>query len=294
MNLVVGATGILGSEICRELARNGKPVRALVRATSDPSKVEGLSTTGAEVVYGDLKDRTSLDKACRGVGSIISTASCTFSRQQGDSIETVDHRGQMSLVDAAQAAGINRFVFVSFRDHLDVKFPLSMAKRAVEKRLKASGMIYTFLHCSWFMEVWLSPALGFDYPNGSATVFGTGQNKISWVSYKDVARIAVAALDNTAAENEIINVGGPEPLSPTEVVKVFEGMAGKKYAVEHVPVSTLREQKAGAQDPLQESFAALQLWYSMGDEVDMIATQKMFGLELATVRDYAESVMTGS
>jgi uncharacterized protein YbjT (DUF2867 family) len=46
MNLVVGATGMLGGEICRRLAARGKPVRALVRATSDPAKVEALQALG--------------------------------------------------------------------------------------------------------------------------------------------------------------------------------------------------------------------------------------------------------
>ena len=109
MNLIVGATGILGSEICRLLAEKGEPVRALVRATSNPDKVAQLKALKADVVVGDLKDRRSLDAACRGVGAVISTASSTLSRQQGDSIESVDQEGQLNLVDAAEAAGVKHF-----------------------------------------------------------------------------------------------------------------------------------------------------------------------------------------
>jgi uncharacterized protein YbjT (DUF2867 family) len=93
MNLIVGATGILGSEICRLVAETGKPVRALVRATSDPDKVARLKALKVDVVIGDLKDRRSLDAACRGVSAIVSTASSTLSRQEGDSIESVDRDG---------------------------------------------------------------------------------------------------------------------------------------------------------------------------------------------------------
>jgi uncharacterized protein YbjT (DUF2867 family) len=63
MNLVVGATGFLGGEICRLLAAEGKPVRALVRATSDQGKVAQLESLNIEVVRGDLKDRPSLEVA---------------------------------------------------------------------------------------------------------------------------------------------------------------------------------------------------------------------------------------
>src|SRR5258705_8877106 len=79
MNLVVGATGSLGSEIVKLLADAGKPARAPVRPTSDQKKVDQLQTLGAQIVSGDLKDRPSLDAACRGVRSIISTASSTLS-----------------------------------------------------------------------------------------------------------------------------------------------------------------------------------------------------------------------
>jgi NADH dehydrogenase len=65
MILVVGSTGLLGGEISRRLAAAGKPVRALVRITSDQAKVDGLKECGAEIVEGDLRDRSSVDAASR-------------------------------------------------------------------------------------------------------------------------------------------------------------------------------------------------------------------------------------
>src|ERR1039457_495016 len=115
MILVAGATGLVGNEVCQKLARRGEKVRALVRATSAKEKLGTLRSCGAELCVGDLKDPGSLSSACRGVDAVISTASSTFSRQAGDSIESVDAAGQLNLVNAAQAAGIGRFVFVSFR-----------------------------------------------------------------------------------------------------------------------------------------------------------------------------------
>ena len=290
MNLVVGATGSLGSEIVKLLADAGKPARALVRPTSDQKKVDQLQTLGAEIVSGDLKDRPSLDAACRGVSAIISTASSTLSRLEGDTIRTVDHEGQLSLVDAARAAGVAHFVLISFSG-MNVEFPLQTAKREVERHLKESGMTYTILQPTFFMEVWLSPALGFDAAQGTAQVYGSGQEKISWISFQDVAEFAIASLDNPAARNAVIKLGGPEALSPLEVVKVFEKQSGRPFTVQHVTEEQLRAQKDGATDSLPESFAGLMLAYAQGNVVDMRTTLQKFPVRLRSVGKYASQIV---
>src|SRR5215470_4241754 len=98
--LVVGATGLVGFEVCQQLRASGHTVRALIRTTSDPAKRAALERLGIELVEGDLKNPASLSRACSGIQSVISTATSTLSRQSGDSIESVDGRGQLSLVEA--------------------------------------------------------------------------------------------------------------------------------------------------------------------------------------------------
>jgi len=138
--LVVGATGLLGCEVCRRLRDAGASVRALTRPTADANKRAALVALGVETVTGDLKDAASLARACDGIEAVISTASATLSRQEGDSIETVDRQGQLALIDAARNAGVDHFVFVSFRENPKIQFPLTIAKRAVERALQQSGM----------------------------------------------------------------------------------------------------------------------------------------------------------
>lgn len=287
MTLVVGATGLLGSEICRLLAARSKPFRALVRPTSDNSKVAQLQSLGAEIARGDLKDRSSLEAACKGVNAVISTASSTLSRQEGDSIQTVDLEGQLNLIDAAKGADVSQFILVSFPPSAN-DFPLQDAKRAAEEHLKHSGLNYTILQPSVFMEVWLSPVLGFDAANAKAHIYGSGQNKISWISYKDVAKFATESLDNPAARNAVIELGGPESLSPLEVVRIFEQVQGRSFEVQYVPDEALLAQKKAATDPLQESFAGLMLYYSAGNVIDMRKTLQEFPVQLTTVKDYAQ------
>ncbi|MFZ4656127.1 MAG: SDR family oxidoreductase [Caldilineaceae bacterium] len=288
--LLVGATGLLGSEIARRLTNQGRSVRALVRTTADPAKIATLKKMGCALVYGDLRDRASLEAACRGVEEVITTASTTFSRQPGDSIETTDQAGQLALVAAAKAARVRHFVYTSYSGQLDQgpkPSALTIAKRTVEKAVKESGMTYTILRPSCFMEIWLSPAVGFDAPNANATIYGAGANKLSWISFYDVAEFAVESLDNLAARNAVLELGGPEALSPLEVVKIFEAVTGRSFTVNFVPVETLEVQRESATDSLPEAFAALMLSYANGDVIDMGAMLKEFPLALTSVKEYA-------
>ena len=141
MILVAGATGLVGMEVCRRLAGTGERLRALVRETSSAAKLDTLRAAGVELFTGDLKDPESLVGACRDVDTVISTASATLSGQAGDSIETVDAAGQMNLVEAAKAAGVERYIFVSFRHGHGLSFPLDIAKRQVEAAI--ADMNYT-------------------------------------------------------------------------------------------------------------------------------------------------------
>jgi uncharacterized protein YbjT (DUF2867 family) len=289
MVLVVGATGLVGSEVCRRLMGRGEPVRALVRTTSSKEKIEALRSSGVELCTGDLKAPQSLVAACRGVNAVISTASSTLAQQPGDSIESVDLVGQLSLVDAAKGANVGRFLFVSFRRPPGISFPLKDAKERVENAI--ASLNFTVIQASWFMEVWLSPALGFDYANAAARIYGPGTSPISWVSFRDVAEICVVALRHPAAERRTIEFGGPEALSPLEVVARFERIGGRPFRLEHVPETALVSQFEGATDSLQKTFAGLMLRYLHGDAVNMEPVVDTFGIELTNVNEYARSVL---
>ena len=81
--LVVGATGFLGSEICRLLVAEGHAVRGLVRETSDPERVSALRSMGVATLVGDLKDPESVRPALAGADAVVSTATATRTRREG-------------------------------------------------------------------------------------------------------------------------------------------------------------------------------------------------------------------
>ena len=291
MYLVVGATGMVGGEVCRLLAGSNAAIRALVRRTSDPERTAALARDGVELAVGDVRDPATLKAACHGVRAVVSTASCTLSRQPGDSIDTVDRQGQLNLIDAAEAAGVEHFVLISFPS-VDLEFPLQSAKRAVEDRLRRSRMAHTILQPTCFMEVWLGPALGFDAANASARIHGSGVARTSWISFRDVATFAVSALTSPRAINQTIQLGGPDALSPLDIVRDIERRLGRPFIVEHVPEEALRAQFEAASDPLQRSFAALTLYYAKGDVIDMSDAQRMLPIpRLTSVREHFQSML---
>lgn len=290
MILVAGATGFLGREICRRLAADGLLVRALVRATSDPDALRQLQEWGVEAVVGDLRDPASLAAACQGVHGVISTVTTVRSRQPGDDFGATDQQGQLNLVDAAEAAGVRRFLYISYSGNVVSDDPLTRAKRAVEQRLRSSRLTYTIVRPSLFMEVWLSPLLGFDFPNTRAVVYGSGDQPISWISQADVAAFAVHCLHRAAAENATVELGGPEALSPLQAVRIFEQVGGRRFEVQRVPEVALRARKAAAPDAMSEVFAALTLAYAAGDPIPMAETLRTYPLRLRTVREHAQRV----
>jgi uncharacterized protein YbjT (DUF2867 family) len=292
--LVAGATGLVGIEVCRRLRAAGREMRALVRESSDPGKRAELEGLGVELVTGDLKDRGSIARACAGVQSVVSTASSTLSRQAGDSIETVDRDGQLALVEEARTAGVEHFVFVSFRDNPRIQFPLSEVKRMVEQAIVSSGMAYTILQASNFMEVWLTPALGFDAGGGKVRLYADGTGKISWVSYRDVARATAAAVLEPAARGHVVELGGPEALSQRDVARMFEEAGAGPITFESIPEAALLSQLNTSTDSMQKSFAGLMLQTGTGDVIDPVPSTRLFGFELTPVRDFIAAQLARS
>jgi uncharacterized protein YbjT (DUF2867 family) len=288
MYLVAGATGFLGGEICRQLGAAGKPYRAMVRPTSNPDKVAALESAGAELVEADLKDRASLDAACEGVDAVLSTVTSMLSQQPGDSIAAVDRDGQINLVEAADAAGVKRYAYISFSRRIEADAPLANAKRDVEKALESSSLGYTILRPSFFMEMAFNPMLGFDVANGKVVVYGSGENPISFVSIRDVARFAIDAMEVEAASRRTFEVGGPEPLTQQQAIHVFEELTGREFELQTVPEEALRAQLESADNPAQKSFAGLSLDFATGVPVDTTEALAAVPIPLMTVREFAE------
>jgi uncharacterized protein YbjT (DUF2867 family) len=287
--LIVGATGFLGGQIVLRLSEAGRSTRAVTRT---PGHDESHPDQRHQIVTADLKDRGSLEAACRDISVIVSTATATRSRREGDSIETVDRAGHMALIDAAEAAGVQHFVYLSFPP-CDADCAFQRAKRAVESRLAESRLSYTVIQAVAFSEAWLGPAFGFDPAHGQARILGDGTRPLNWVSLFDVARFAAAAVDAGAFTNRVFSFGGPDALSPLQVVALFERLGAPKVQVTFVPEHVILAQLADAKDPLEEALAAGMLATARGCVVDSSAAYALLGGSMTTAHDYAQRTLKG-
>ena len=240
MILVVGGTGDLGGRIVRHLIEAGQQVRCVVRPGSDGS---ALRAAGADVVVGDLVDPGSLHSACAGVDTVVASATAIGRRLAGAKrprISEADEVGMASLIEAAEAAGVQRFVYVSYAGiDRSLGTPLERAKAATEQRLTTSPMRRVVVRPDAFQEVHLGPLGRFDVAAGSVAVFGKGDLQRRWVATDDVAAL-VAAVVSEADPPEVIEFGGPELLSRNEAVAAAERATGRSFTVRRIPLPVAR------------------------------------------------------
>ncbi len=279
MILVVGATGQLGGTIARRLIAGGQKVRVLVRPQTDP----GAWGSGlADLVRGDLRDRASLDAACQGINTVVTTAN-SARRSGEDNVANVDRDGSRNLIDAARAAGVQHFIYTSVLGVTpDSPVPFLAAKARNEAHLRASGMTWTILAPNAFMESWPAMVVGMPAMAGKpVTIVGEGRRKHTFVSERDVASFAVTAATHPAARNRHIPIGGPEALSWREAAAIYERALGHPIEIRSVAPGT---PIPGIPDVVLPFLAGLDTYDSNFDAQPIAAE---FGVRLTTLMEVA-------
>jgi len=290
MILVVGATGVVGGMIARRLLDEEKEVRVLVRRDSPSSQLveRGLATSaeelieaGAQPVHGDLRDRASLDVAVEGVETVITTANSAM-RGGADNPQSVDLEGNRNLIEAARDASVEHFIFVSLLGaDINNPAPFVQAKARSEQALQESGVEYTILAPTAFMEMWPAMVVGMPALQGRPiTLLGEGRRRHSFVSNRDVAAFAVSAVDRPEARNQYLAVGGPEPLSWREVVATYERVLGRSIPVEFVEMG---EPVPGLPDPMPTLLAGMDTYDS---DVEMEEIARTFDVPLMRLETF--------
>jgi uncharacterized protein YbjT (DUF2867 family) len=239
MILIVGGSGALGQAIAQRLLAQAQRVRIMTRT---PDKVEKLQALGAEVVRGDLLEPASLQRACDGVNQVVACAHSIFGRGR-EASKYVDLQSHKDLIDAAKAAGVDRFVYISAYASSPqfAVVPFWQMKVQVERYLQDSGLDYTILRPTAFMEGHAHALIGQPIlETGKVTLFGKGENPRNFVAVDDVARFVVAALVEGRFHNQALDVGGPENWTNMDVVRLYEKLAGRSAKVSHVPVGLLQ------------------------------------------------------
>jgi NADH dehydrogenase len=235
MILIAGGTGRLGTVLAGRLTGRGLAVRVLTR---DPARAEHLTGPGIEVATGDVGDRASLEAAVRGVDVVVS-AIHGFTGARGTSPTTIDYQGNVSLIDAARAAGAQLVLMSVVGAAADSPMELFRMKHAAEQQLLAGDGDWTIVRATAFLELWIDVLGKTAGRSGRPVVFGRGGNPINFVSVSDVAGLVEQAVIDPATRGQILEIGGPDNLSFNQLAAAIQHAAGRTAAPRHVPPPAL-------------------------------------------------------
>jgi NADH dehydrogenase len=261
MILLTGATGLVGSALLRRLTANGAPVRCLVR---DPRRL-GAERVRVQIALGELADARSFRHALRDVKTVIHLAASTRDQPRG-SIEELNGIATWRLVRAAEAAGVERFVFFSAlgaaHDH---ELRYFRAKALGERAVNRSSMAHTVFAPSFIYtpgDAWLT-LLGRMSLLPVVPSPGEGANRHQPIWADDVADCVLAGLDSGASGRRY-ELAGPETLAYEKMVRLALRSFGHTRRIWPVPVGLARE-----------SVRALELFtggptFATPDEVDLL------------------------
>lgn len=236
MILVAGGSGRLGSLVVASLARRGVPVRVLTR---DPRRADALAGEHVEIVRGDVRDDASVRAAVAGVTAIVSCVH-GFAGPGGVSPASVDRDGNARLIDAAARDGA-RFVLLSATGAAPGSpFELMRMKWAAEQRLAASGVPWTVIRPTAFLELWIDILRQTARRSKRPVVLGEGENPINFVSVTDVAALVVRSALDDAPSCRTLDICGPRNLTFNELAAAVSQAAENGGAPRHVPRPALR------------------------------------------------------
>ena len=227
MILVTGATGKVGQEVVRQLATAGVPARALVR---DPIRASSIRIPGIEIVVGDLARPDTLSPAFAGVDRVF-----LLTPAAPDQVEL-----QANALEAARRAGAQRIVKLSVAGGPDAGTQIGRWHWATEKQIEASGLGFTFLRPTLYMQQMLSYAPSIAATGTFSAPMGAGE--IAVVDTRDVASVAVTVLTEDGHDRRIYDLTGPEALSYDRMADAISDAIGKKVVYAHVPPEYTRKQ----------------------------------------------------
>jgi uncharacterized protein YbjT (DUF2867 family) len=238
MILVLGGTARLGSRLMPLLLARGLPVRLLGRHENAVSRA--AVAAGAEFVMGDVRDRAARRRALDGVDTVVS-AMAGFGGQDALGSGAVDRDGNIALIESARQAGVRDVVLLSIHE-ASATHPIELFrdKWAAEEALRASGLAWTILRPTAYLETWMDLLGGPLVATGKTRVFGTGRNRINFVSAIDVARFVELALTDPSLRGKAVEIPGPENLSFDELLDIVEREAGIQGQRQYLPVPMMR------------------------------------------------------
>jgi NADH dehydrogenase len=207
--------------------------------TRDPARVRYPIGDRVGVVEGDVRDRMSVVRAMAGVDTVVSAVH-GFAGPGGVSPASVDRDGNANLIDAAAQAGAAVVLMSVVGASADNPMELHRMKHAAEQHLRASGISWTIVRPTAYMETWIDVIVQTARRSGRPVVFGRAENPINFVSASDVAALVERAITDASTRGKALDIGGPQDLTFEQLARAVQEAAGRTKEPRHVPRIALR------------------------------------------------------
>ncbi len=235
MILCVGSTGLLGRKVVKDLISRKFKVRCLLR---NSSKTSILEKTGAEIIQTDFKNMELLDRAFKGVDTVISTFSTNIAKQpETKGLWSNDYQINFELIKKAKEHRVRKFVFTSYWGLAKFgAFEHGMIKKMIEDLLIISGLDYTVLRIT-SLATDMSLLLGSSLKKrGFAPIIMKKLERISPILLEDLSFCITDSIQNPKASKSIIEVAGKEEYTFLELQNLFSDAIGKNIHLIFVPL----------------------------------------------------------
>ncbi len=290
--LVVGGTGDLGGRVVEALLARGKRVRALVRQSTDASRLE---SRGVAVARGDLTDAASLDRALEGASAVVTSAAGYTGRKKGDSLRSVDDAGNRNLVDAARRTGVPRFVFTSILTADKAPdVPHFWQKKLIEDYLEANGVPFVSLRPGAFLGGNSAKFFAKSLPKGKLMAFAPPDARFTWIHPDDVARCLALAVDDERALGRKIDLGADRPITTRELAAKVGDALGRPVRVDNFTGSIFRGVGAVAgvfSEQMRDMVSMIRYFETGAYVADTTVQAELFG-PVPTVEETVRKMLT--
>lgn len=242
MIIVSGGTGFVGSAVVHELLRRGSKVAVLGRDLAKTrSRFHGQAV---DTRQGDVRDKDSLRAAFNGAETVVNAVQFPNSpienKRKGWTFEQFDYQGTLNQLEAAKAAGVQRFIYISGVGAApDAEEHWFRLKWQAEEAIRQSGIAHVIIRPTWVYgreDVALNRFVGFARRLPFVPMFGDGKQLMQPVFVNDLANLVASAVDKAEATGLTFEVGGPEVLSMNAVIEIALNVAGMRKPVLHQPV----------------------------------------------------------
>lgn len=242
--LVTGAAGYLGNLTVKRLVAQGRPVRALVRRRAKAALRLKSVADQIDIVAGDVTRPDSLTPAMRAVDTVIHTVAIAMEKG-GQTYEEVNYQGTINVLNAAEQAGVGRFINMSQNGaRADLPYRFLASKGRAQEAVAASALPWTALRPSAIFgpqdEFFNTFARLLKVTPLIFPLIGGGTAQFQPVAADDVVEAVLRCLDDDSTIGAELTLGGPEALSLAQIERRIIEAVGSPRLLVPAPVALLR------------------------------------------------------